>query len=138
MRGLRLAGTLWIVAGVVCAGLFIVVFVGERINDLGALLRDPVRPALVFGGMIVALPIGSLLVTRPGPNVVRWSNYAGVAWLIGFGALVVEAVANALGGGETGPIVSSSLITSFGVAGALVASWSRRRSVVQGTRLASD
>ena len=124
-RGLRLAGALWIMAGVVCAGLFIVVFVGERINDLGALLRDPVRPGLVLGGVLVAFPIGSLLAIRPGPKLVRWSNFAGVAWLVGFGSLVVEAVVNALRGGETGPIVSSSLIAGFGVAAALVAYLSR-------------
>lgn len=126
MRGLRLAGALWSMAGVVCAGLFVVVFVGERINDLGALLRDPVRPALVLGGALIAFPIGSRLLTRPSPNVVHWSSVAGLAWLVGFGALVVEAIVNALGGGETGPIVSSSLITGFGVAAALVAYLSRR------------
>lgn len=128
MGGRRLAGVLWLIAGVVCAGLFTVVFVGERLRDLAVLLRDPARPTLVLVGGISAFAIGSLLLTRPGPNVVRWSLYVGLAWLVGFGALVVEAVANALRGGETGPIVSSGLITAFGAAAALVAWWSRRRA----------
>ena len=37
-------------------------------------------PALVLGGALVALLIGSLLLIRPGPDIVRWSSLAGVAW----------------------------------------------------------
>jgi hypothetical protein len=121
MGGFRLAGALWIMAGVTCAGLLSFVFIGENIHDLGALLEKPVLPAMVLGGALVALLIGSLLLTRPGPDVVRWSSLAGVAWLIGFGPLVVAA----LGGDESGPLLSSSLITGLGIAGAVVAYWSR-------------
>ena len=39
MGGLRLAGALWIPAGLSCAGLLVVVFVGENLQNLGALLR---------------------------------------------------------------------------------------------------
>jgi len=98
---LRLAGALWILAGVACAGLLMFVFIGENIHDLGALLENPALPALVLGGALVALLIGSLLLTRRGPDVVRWSSLAGVAWLIGFGPLVVAA----LGGDEFGPLL---------------------------------
>ena len=108
-------------AGVTCAGLLSFVFIGENINDLGALLENPAMPALVLGGALVALLIGSLLLTRPGPDVVRWSSLAGVAWLIGFGPLVVAA----LGGDDSGPILSSSLITGLGIAGAVVGYLSR-------------
>jgi len=121
MSTLRLAGALWIMAGVACAGLLSFVFIGENIRDLGALLENPAKPALVLGGALVALPIGSLLLTRRGPDVVRWSSLAGVAWLIGFGPLVVAA----LGGDEFGPLLSSSLITGLGVAGAVVGHLSR-------------
>jgi hypothetical protein len=121
MGSLRLAGALWIMAGLTCAGLLSFVFIGENIHDLGALLENPGLPALVLGGALVAFLIGSLLLARPGPDVVRWSNIAGVAWLIGFGSLVV----NALGGDEVGPVVSSSLITGLGIAAALAANWSR-------------
>jgi hypothetical protein len=57
--------------------------------------------------------------------VVRWSSLAGIAWLIAFGPLVVTSVAAALGGDEFGPVVSSSLITGLGVAGAIVGHLSR-------------
>jgi len=125
MSTLRLAGTLWIMAGVVCAGLLSFVLIGERLNDLGALLANLALPARVLGGALVAFLIGSLLLTRPGPNVVRWSSLAGVAWLLAFGPLVVTAVVAALGGYEVGPVISSTLITSLGIAGAVVAYWSR-------------
>jgi hypothetical protein len=125
MGDLRLAGALWIMAGVTCAGLLSFVLIGERLNDLGALLANLALPARVLGGALVAFLIGSLLLTRPGPNVVRWSTLAGVVWLIAFGPLVVTAVAAALGGYEAGPVISSTLITSLGVAGAAVAYWSR-------------
>jgi hypothetical protein len=108
-------------AGVTCAGLLSFVFIGENIKDLGALLEHPALPALVLGGALVALLIGSLLLTRPGSDVVRWSSLAGIAWLIGFGPLVVTA----LGADESGPLVSSSLITGLGIAAAVVAYWSR-------------
>lgn len=128
MSTLRLAGTLWIMAGVVCAGLLSFVLVGERINNLGALLADLALPARVLGGALVAFLIGGMLLTRPGPNVVRWSSLAGVAWLIAFGPLVVTTVAAALGRDEFGPVVSSSLITGLGTAGAVVGQRSRTAS----------
>ena len=125
MSTLRLAGTLWVMAGVVCAGLLSFVLIGERINDLGALLANLALPARVLGGALVAFLIGGLLLTRPGPNVVRWSSLAGIAWLVAFGPLVVTSVAAALGGYEFGPVVSSSLITGLGTAGAVVGHLSR-------------
>jgi hypothetical protein len=121
MPGLRNAGALWITAGVVCAGLLIVVFVGENLRDLGALLRNPLPPALVLAGAVVALSLGILLILRPGPGVVRWSTLAGVAWLVIFGSWALTAL------DEPGPRTSTLLITGFGVAGALVAYSSRKR-----------
>ena len=115
--GLRLAGALWVMAGVCCAGLLIVVFVGENL-----LLQNPGLSALVLGGAIAALLTGGLLIARPGPGFVRWSSVVGVAWLLAFGSLTLTV----LNGPELGPMVSSGLITGFGVAGALVASWSGR------------
>jgi hypothetical protein len=120
-----MAGTLWIMAGVVCAGLLSFVLIGEHVNDLGALLADLALPARVLGGAMVAFLIGGLLLIHPGPNVVRWSSLAGVAWVVAFGPLVVASVAAALGGYEVGPVISSSLITGFGIAGAVVGYRSR-------------
>jgi hypothetical protein len=117
--GLRLAGGLWIIAGLVCVALFFFVFVGENLDNLAALLQDPLLPSLVAGGAIVGLVIGGLLITRPGPEVVRWSTGAGVAWLILFGSVVLTSL------DKPGPRTSSGLITAFGIAGALVAYRSR-------------
>lgn len=119
MGGLRLAGALWIMAGLTCAGLLIFVFIGENLENLGVLLQNPALPALVVGGAIVGLLIGVLLIARPGPGVVRWSTVAGVAWLIVFGSLALTRL------DQPGPLLSTSLITGFGVAGALVAYWRR-------------
>jgi len=110
-NGHRLGGTLWIVAGVVCAGLLVVVFVGENL-----LQQNPGLSALLAGGAIAAFLTGGLLISRPGRAVERWSMFLGLAWLVVFGRLAVLA----FGGDETGPMISSSLIAIFGVAGALV------------------
>jgi len=119
VRGLRLAGALWIIAGIVCAGLLVFVLIGENLETPGILLNNAELRALVFGGAVVGLLIGVLLRTRPSPGVVRWSSFVGMVWLIVFGPLV-------LGHHDTpGPLLSSSLITGFGVAGALVAYLSR-------------
>jgi hypothetical protein len=117
--GLRLAGALWVMAGVVCAGLLIVVFVGERL-----LLQNPGLSALVLGGAIAALLTGGLLIARPGPGVVRWSTGVGVAWLATFGALTASALTGS--DPDSGPSASLSLISGLGIAGAVVAFWSGR------------
>lgn len=111
MSTLRLAGALWIIAGVICSGLLIVVFVGENL-----LAQNPGLSAMVLGGAVAALLTGGLLLSRPGPGVVRGSTVLGVAWLLAFGSLWLTT----LKGPESGPMLSSSLITGFGVAAALV------------------
>jgi hypothetical protein len=108
MGGLKLAGGLWIVGGLSCG---LMVF---------GVLDEPILLALGLGGTIVGLTIGALMLTRPGPGVVRWSNVAGLAWLIAFGALTVVEVA-----AHMGYVLSVVRILVFGVAGALVA-YSRR------------
>jgi hypothetical protein len=110
--GLRLAGALWVMAGVCCAGLLMVVLVGENL-----LLVNPGLSALVLGGAIASLVTGRLLIARPGPGVVRWSSVVGVAWLIAFGSLTVTTLSDP----DRDPLFSAALITGCGVAGALVA-----------------
>jgi len=121
MPGLRTAGALWVTAGVVCVGLLIVVFLGENVKDLGALLRDPIPPAVVLAASVVALSLGVWFIRRPGPDVLRWSTVAGVAWLIVFGSWAFIARDDA------GPLTSTLMIGGFGVAGALVAYGSRKQ-----------
>ena len=114
---LRLGGALWVIAGMICAGLFVFVFVGES-----RLAQDPGLAALVLGGAVAALLTGRQLLARPGPGVVRWSTVLGLAWLLAFGSLMLTT----LNGPERGPTLSSGLITGFGVASALVTFWAGR------------
>jgi hypothetical protein len=114
MGGLKLAGGLWILAGLNSAGMAF------------GVLDEPIILALALGGGIVGLTIGALLVARPGPEVVRWSNVAGIAWLIAFGALTVVEVVM-----QMGYVWSVALLTALGLAGALVAYW--RRAAVAST-----
>ena len=109
--GLRLGGSLWVIAGVICAGLFLFVFVGENL-----LAQNPGLSAMVLGGAVAALLTGRLLLTRPGPGVVRLSTVLGLVWLIAFGSKLLMA----LSGPDRGPVLSSGLITGFGIAAALV------------------
>lgn len=109
--GPRFGGALWVITGVICAGLLIVVFVGEN-----RLAENPGLAALVLGGAVAALATGGLLLARPALGVVRWSTVLGLAWLLAFGFLVLTT----LNGPERGPTLSSGLITGFGVASALV------------------
>ncbi|MBI3745986.1 MAG: hypothetical protein HY264_05580 [Chloroflexi bacterium] len=109
--GLRLGGALWVIAGAICAGLLIVVFVGENL-----VAQNPGSSALVLGGAVAALLTGGLLLARPGPGVVRWSTVLGLAWALAFESLMLTA----LNGPDRGPMLSSGLITGFGVAGALI------------------
>jgi hypothetical protein len=68
------------------------------------------------GGAIVGLPLGVLLIARPGPRVVRWSNLAGVAWLIAFGGVTLAQLDQPIA-----QLFSVLWLTGFGVAAALVA-----------------
>ena len=110
-EGVRVGGALWIIAGVICAGLLVFVFVGENL-----LAQNPVQAAVILGGAVAAFLTGGLLLTRPGVGLVRWSTVLGLAWLLVFGYQMLRALADA----DRGPMLSSSLITGFGVAGALV------------------
>lgn len=111
MGGLKLAGGLWIIAGLNSAGTVFGVW------------DEPILLALFLGGAIVGLTIGTLLVRRPAADAVRWSNVAGLAWLIAFGALTVVEVVT-----QMGYALSVALHTALGVAAALVA-YSRRAMV---------
>ena len=111
MGGLKLAGGLWIIAGANSAGTVFGVW------------DEPILLAMFLGGAIVGLTIGAFLVRQPGANAVRWSNVAGLAWLIVFGALTVVEVVT-----QMGYALSVALHTALGVAGALVA-YSRRATV---------
>jgi hypothetical protein len=104
MGGFRLAGALWIIAGLSSAALLIVV------------LDNPLFIALMAAGAIVGLSLGILLITRASTDVVRWSILAGVAWLIAFGGMTLTQLNKPIG-----QLFSVLWLTGFGVAGAVVA-----------------
>ena len=105
MGGFKIAGGLWIVAGLSSA---VLVFFT---------MDEPIM-ALFLGGAIVGLSTGALLIARPGQGVVRWSNVAGLAWLIGFGAYTLTQL-------DKQYLSTAVWLTAFGVAGALAAYWRR-------------
>jgi hypothetical protein len=96
--------TPWIIAGLSSAALLIFV------------LDNPVFIALMAAGAIVGRSLGVLLIARPGPRVVRWSNLAGVAWLIAFGVVTLTQLDRPIG-----QLFSVLWLTGFGVADAFVA-----------------
>jgi len=104
MSAFRVAGALWIIAGLSSAALLVFV------------LDNPLFIALMAGGAIVGLAIGALLIARAGADVMRWSNIAGVAWLIAFGGVTFTQLDKPIG-----QLFSVVWLTAFGVAGALVA-----------------
>jgi hypothetical protein len=108
MRGLKLAGGLWMVAGLSSA-ILVFFTMNETIT------------ALFVSGAVVGLTTGALLFARPGPRVVRWSNAAGLAWLIAFGAYTLTEL-------DKQYLSTAIWLTAFGLAGALVA-FSRRSAV---------
>ena len=119
MGGLRLGGALWVIAGACCAGLVLFVFVRENL-----LVQSLGLSVLFLGGAVAALLTGGLLLARPTPGSVRWSNVVGVAWLLAFGSLLATGLADR--NPDPGPLTSLSMILAFGVAGALVTWWSGR------------
>jgi hypothetical protein len=105
MGGLKLAGGLWIIAGL------------SNVVIAFATLGEPIM-ALFVGGAIVGLTIGALLFARPGPAVVRWSSVAGLAWLVAFGAYTVMQL-------DKQYLSTAVWLLAFGLAGALVTYWRR-------------
>jgi hypothetical protein len=103
MGGLKFAGALWIVAGLNSVGMAFGVW------------DEPILLTLALGGAIVGLTIGALLIARPGPDIVRWSNVAGLTWLVAFGALTAVEQAT-----QMGYTLSVAIHTALGVGAALV------------------
>jgi hypothetical protein len=105
MGGLKLAGGVWIIAGL---SNLVIAF---------ATLGEPIM-ALFVVGAIVGLTIGALLIARPSPGAVRLSSVAGLAWLIAFGAYTLIQL-------DKQHLSTAVWLLAFGVAGALVAYWRR-------------
>lgn len=111
--GLRLGGALWVMAGLCCAGLVLVVFVGENL-----LMQSLGLTVLFSSGAVAALLVGGRLLARPTPGLVRWSSVVGMAWLLIFGSLILAGLGSS--DPDRNPLLSLALIIGFGVGGALV------------------
>jgi hypothetical protein len=104
MGGLRLAGVLWLIGGILSALLVLVA------------LDTPGYALLLGAGGIVGLVNGGLLIRRPSADVIRWSNIAGVTWLVAFGWLTVTNLDK-----PAGEVISGLILAALGVVGALLA-----------------
>ena len=111
MGGLRLPGALWLIGGILSTLLVLVV------------LDTPGYALLLGVGGTVGLVIGGLLIWRPSADVIRWSNIAGVAWLVAFGWLTVANLDK-----PTGEMISGLILAALGAVGALLA-YIRSRNV---------
>jgi len=103
MKGLRLAGILWLVGGVMSVVLTIV------------FRTDTLQWVLTIASGLVAVVLGLWLIVRPNTAVVPWSMAVGIVWLIIFGVLTAQ---------QAGELVAWStdvFLAVIGVAAAVVA-----------------
>jgi uncharacterized membrane protein HdeD (DUF308 family) len=103
MKGLRLAGILWLVGGVMSVVLTIV------------FRTDALQWVLTIASGLVAVVLGLWLSVRPTKAIVPWSIAVGIAWLIIFALLTAQ---------QAGELVAWStdvLLAVIGVAAAVVA-----------------
>jgi uncharacterized membrane protein HdeD (DUF308 family) len=103
MKGLRLAGILWLVGGVMSVVLTIV------------FRTDALQWVLTIASGLVAVALGLWLSVRPNTAIVPWSIAVGIAWLIIFAVLTAQ---------QAGELVAWStdvFLAVIGVAAAVVA-----------------
>ena len=103
MKGLRLAGILWLVAGVMSVVLTIV------------FRTDALQWVLTIASGLVAVVLGLWLSVRPNTAIVPWSIAVGIAWLIIYAVLTTQ---------QAGELVAWStdvFLAVIGVAAAVVA-----------------
>ena len=75
MASQRLAGVLWLIAGI-------------SIGGIAFFLVDPLDLAIFIGGAVLAVLLALAMLVRPWPSWVLWSNLLGAAWLLAFGAVI--------------------------------------------------
>lgn len=110
MRGQRLAGVLWIIAGVSSGGI------AFFITDVPTLV-------IFIAGAALGVLLGIGLLLRPSVALIAWASVAGAPWLIAFG--VVTAL------NLSAPLeewLSVVWVAAFGVLGAAAAYLRRPRA----------
>ncbi len=107
MASQKLAGVLWLVAGISSGGV-------------SFFLVDPLDLTVFVGGAVLAVILGLAMLARPAPSWVTWSNLLGAAWLLAFGAFILTSLSLPIE-----ELFSVVWVLGFGLAGAVVA-YSRR------------
>lgn len=103
MRGQRLAGVLWLIAGISSGGI-------------SFFLVDPLDLAIFIGGAVLAILLGLAMLARPSPSWVLASGVLGFTWLVAFGALTITNLSLPIE-----ELLSIVWVLAFGVAAAVVA-----------------
>jgi hypothetical protein len=108
MGGQRLAGILWLIAGISSGGI-------------SFFLVDPLDLAIFVGGAVLAILLGLAMLVRPSPSWVPASGVLGFVWLVAFGALTITNLSLPIE-----ELLSIIWVLAFGVAAALAAYLRRR------------
>jgi hypothetical protein len=111
MASQKLAGVLWLIAGVSSGGI-------------AFFLDDPLDLAIFIGGAVMAILLAIAMLVRPSPAWVTWSNLLGAAWVLAFGAVVLTSLSLPIE-----EVLSVVWVLAFGLAGAVAAYARRLRDV---------
>lgn len=72
----RLAGALWLIAGI-------------SSGAIAFFLVEPLDLAIFIGGAVLAILVGLAILVHPSLPWLTWSNLLGAAWLVVFGAVIL-------------------------------------------------
>lgn len=110
MASQKLAGVLWLIAGMSSGGI-------------AFFLVDPLDLAIFIGGAVLAVLLALAMLVRPAPSWVTWSNLLGAGWFLAFGAVALTKLSIPIE-----QLFSVVWVLAFGLAGAVVAYVRRPRS----------
>lgn len=110
MTSQKLAGVLWLIAGISSGGI-------------AFFLNDPLDLAIFIGGAVLAVLLALAMLVRPSRSWVTWSNLLGAAWLLAFGGVILTSLSLPIE-----QFLSVVWIFGFGLAGAVVAYARRPRT----------
>ena len=110
MASQKLAGILWLIAGISSGGI-------------AFFLDDPLDLAIFIGGAVLAVLLALAMLVRPSSSWVLWSNLLGAAWLLAFGAVILTRLSLPIA-----ELLSVVWVLAFGLAGAVIAYARRPRT----------
>lgn len=99
----KLAGILWLIAGISSGGI-------------AFFLVDPIDLAIFIGGAVLAVLLAIAMLVRPSAAWITWSNLLGAAWLLAFGWVILTSLSLPIE-----QLLSVVWIFGFGLAAAAVA-----------------